>query len=135
MSRENVEMMGRGLAAYDSRDVEALLVDLHPDVEWHSALGAGMSGEETVYRGHDGVRRLFDEVDRAFAEFRVGVNGFQDFGDCILADGWMRARGRASGVETESPVSFVADFREGKAIRFRSFLDHSEALEAACPNR
>ena len=78
-------------------------------------------------------RELFKEVDRAFAEFRVGVYEFQDFGDCILADGWMRARGRASGVETESPVSFVADFRDGKAVRFMSFLDRRDALEAVNP--
>ncbi len=133
MSRAHLEALDRGLAAYDSRDVEALLPELHADIEWYSALGEGMAGEETVYRGHDGVRELFKEVDRAFAEFRVGVYEFQDFGDCILADGWMRARGRASGVETESPVSFVADFRDGKAVRFRSFLDRRDALEAVHP--
>ena len=30
----------------------------------------------------------------------------------------------------ESPVSFVADFRDGKAARFRSFLDPRDALAA-----
>jgi len=43
----------------------------------------------------------------------------------------MRVRGRVSGVAIESPVSIVADFRNGKAIRFRSFLDRRDALEAA----
>jgi ketosteroid isomerase-like protein len=131
MSRANVEALERGLAAYDSRDVEALLLECHADVEWRSALVGGLGGETTVYRGHEGVRALFEEVDRAFSEFRIGCDEFRDLGHSIVATGWMRARGRASGVAIESPVSFVADFRDGKAFRFRSFLDRRDALAAA----
>jgi ketosteroid isomerase-like protein len=116
LSRANVEALERGLAAYDRRDVEALLQECAVDVEWESALVKGLGGETTVYRGHGGIRELFREVD---------------LGDRIVASGWMRVRGRASGVAIESPVSFVADFRDGKAIRFRSFLDRRDALEAA----
>jgi ketosteroid isomerase-like protein len=131
MSRANVEALARGLAAYDSRDVEALLLECAPEVEWESALVRGLGGETTVYRGHQGIRDLFEEVDRAFSEFRIGFDEFSDLGDRIVASGWMRARGRASGVFAESSVSFVADFRDGKAIRFRSFLDRQGAREAA----
>ena len=131
MSQANLESLRRGLAAYDRRDVEALLEELHADVEWQSALGEGLAGETTVYRGHDGIRALFEEVDRAFTEFRVGLDQFRDFGDRILAIGWMRVRGRASGVDLESPISFVADFKDGKATRFRSFLDPRDARDAA----
>jgi ketosteroid isomerase-like protein len=34
-------------------------------------------------------------------------------------------------VAIESPVSFVADFRDGQAVRYRSFLVRPDALEAA----
>jgi ketosteroid isomerase-like protein len=133
MSRSNVEALQRGLAAYDRRDVEALLEECHDDVEWESALVKGLGGETTVYRGHEGIRDLFREVDHAFDEFRIGFDGddIRDLGDRIVASGWMRVRGRASGVAVESPVSFVADFRDGKATRFRSFLDRRDALAAA----
>ena len=47
-----------------------------------------------------------------------------------MASGWMRVRGRASGVAVESPVSFVADLRDATAARFRSCLDRRDALEA-----
>ena len=131
MSQANAEALQRGLAAYDSRDVEALLKECAADVEWESALVKGLDGETTVYRGHDGIRDLFREVDHAFEEFRIGFGDIRDLGDRIVASGWMRVRGRASRVAIESPVSFVADFRNGKAIRFRSFLDWRDALEAA----
>jgi ketosteroid isomerase-like protein len=51
-------------------------------------------------------------------------------GTAFVASGWMRVRGRASGVAVESPVSFVADLRDAKAARFRSCLDRRAALEA-----
>ena len=48
MSRANVEALQRGLAAYDRRDVEALLEECHDDVEWESALVKGLGGETAV---------------------------------------------------------------------------------------
>jgi hypothetical protein len=34
MSQENVEAFRRGARAYDRRDIDALLDELDPDVEW-----------------------------------------------------------------------------------------------------
>ena len=44
----------RGVEAYDLRDIDALLEDLDPDVEWHPVLQVLLGGEATVYRGHRG---------------------------------------------------------------------------------
>ena len=43
----------------------------------------------------------------------------------------IRLTGKESGAETESPVGFVADLRDRKAIRIWTYLDPQEALEAA----
>ena len=40
-------------------------------------------------------------------------------------------RGRESGAEVESPIAYVAQYRNGKVIRLDDYLDHQEALEAA----
>ena len=52
-------------------------------------------------------------------------------GDRVLAVGRVRTRGKASGVDTEAPVGYVADFRDGKFVRVRTYLAPDEALEAA----
>jgi ketosteroid isomerase-like protein len=55
----------------------------------------------------------------------------RDLGDRIVAVGWLRGRGKGSGVEVETPVAYVVDVRGHKAIRVRTYLDPKEALEAA----
>ena len=50
MSQENVEVFKRGVEAYDVRDIDALLEDLDPDVEWQPVLQVLLGGEATVYR-------------------------------------------------------------------------------------
>ena len=56
MSKENVEAFKRGLDAYNRQDVEAFVEGTDPDVEWHSGILSGLTGEATVYRGHEGIR-------------------------------------------------------------------------------
>jgi ketosteroid isomerase-like protein len=128
MSEENVEAFRRAVEGANRRDVEALLAELDPDVEWHAAL-TGLGGD-SVWRGHDGVREFLPEVwdvlDTGFElpEIR-GVD------DRVVALGRFRGRGKGSGVPAETPFGYVVDFRGGKAIRIQSYLDPNEALEAA----
>jgi ketosteroid isomerase-like protein len=108
-----------------------VLEAVHAEVEWYAALEMLLGGEAAVYRGHEGVRELFGGFDDAFAEFHFEYWEIRDLGDRILAIGRIRGRGREGGVEVESPLGVVADYRDGKAIRVLSFLDPEEALEAA----
>ena len=45
MSQENVETFKRASDAYNSRDVEAVLKTLDPEIEWHSAIMVPLRGE------------------------------------------------------------------------------------------
>jgi ketosteroid isomerase-like protein len=130
MSRENVEVYSRGLEAYERRDVEALLDTVDPNVEWHSAILVPLGGEGTVYRGHNGVRKLLRDLDQGLAEMQIEMSQIRDLGDRVLATGRIRARGKRSGARTESPFAQVVHFKNGKATRIRAYLDPKEALEA-----
>jgi ketosteroid isomerase-like protein len=131
MSQENVEAFKRFADANNRRDVEALLAELDADVEWQSAVLGSLGGESTVHRGHDGVREMLRDLYEAFSEFKVSFYDIRDLGDRVVAIGRWITRGEGSGVETTPPLASVVDFRNGKAIRVRSYLDPNEALEAA----
>ncbi len=44
MSQENVEALRRAFDASNRRDIERLLAEVHPDVEWHPAIAAALLG-------------------------------------------------------------------------------------------
>ena len=131
MSQENVEALKRALDAYNRRDIEALVEGADPEIEWHSAILAGLGGEATVYRGHEGIRKVLRDLFEALGETHIEYTEIRDLGDRVVGIGSTRNRGRGSGAETESPHASVVDFKNGKATRVRSYLDPGEALEAA----
>ena len=131
MSQENVATFERAVAAYNRRDAEALLENMDAEVEWYPAILVGLGGEAAVFRGHDGIRAMFREVDETLGEIHVEVLEIRDLGDRILATGRLRTRGKTSGVKTESPFGYIAHFRHDKAFLIRTYLDPAEAVEAA----
>jgi ketosteroid isomerase-like protein len=131
MSQENMEAFKRALDAYNRRDVEALLEELDPEVEWHSVLLVRLGGEATVYRGPEGVREMLRDFYDVFDENHAEYSEIRDLGDRVVGIGRVRTRGKGSGVEAESPTGSVSDIKNGKAIRVWTYLDPKEALEAA----
>ena len=130
MSQENVETLRRALEAFNRGDVDAALEALDAEVEWYPAVQP-MLGERTVYRGHQGVRDLFRELFEVYLEFQIEDAEFQDLADRVVATCRVRARGKQSGAESDSPFGYLFEFRNGAVVRVRAFLDPKEALEAA----
>jgi len=131
MSRENVEAYERAFEAFGKkRDVDALLPALDPAIEWDMQLQTLLGGEAAVYRGHEGVRQYFRDMDEVFAEIELDYPDVRAVGDRVLAIGVVRARGRKSGALIESQVGMVVEARDGKATRVMAFMDPEEALKA-----
>ena len=129
MSQENVEVVKRTIEAANRRDIEAVLEEADPQVEWpHPGFHVALGGEATVYRGHEGVRKVLQDL---FDEVEVLVSEIRDFGDRIVVIGALRGRGAESGADVTTPWGAVVDFKDGKAIRLSDYLNPNEALEAA----
>jgi ketosteroid isomerase-like protein len=131
MSQENVDSFKRGLEASNRRDIEALVETLDPEVEWSPAFPVLLGEEAKVYRGHDGVREMFRGFYDVVDEIHVEYSEIRDLGDRVVGIGRGRVRGQASGAATESPFACISDFKNGKSVRVRTYLDPQDALEAA----
>jgi ketosteroid isomerase-like protein len=90
-----------------------------------------MGGEQTVFRGHAGVRRMLGDLYDSFADVHIEMSEFRDLGHGLVTIGCTRTRGKASGIETETPLAFVTEIRDGKTISIRAYLDPEEARHAA----
>ena len=131
MSEENVEATGRFIDAYNRRDVEALMADLDPEVEWRSGILIGLGGEAAVFHGFEGLREALRDLYEALGETHIECSEIRDLGDRVVTLGRFHVRGSESGAQSESPWGAVADFKDGKAIRIRSYFSIEEVLEAA----
>jgi ketosteroid isomerase-like protein len=126
---EKVEIVRRHLDAWNRADVDAWLETFHPEIEWSSAIARQVEGDETVWRGPAEMRRFWDDLHSLW-NHRIEVSEIRDRGDTIVALGRIQTRGKASGVELDSPVAFVMEF-DGDLIRKgRSYRDPRWALEA-----
>jgi ketosteroid isomerase-like protein len=129
MSAENVEAVKSLFAAFAARDQAAAAAVLHPQVEIRPAIVGGPEG--VVYRGLDGNKQFWADIDAAWAEFRIKTEEFRDLGEQVLVLGRAFARAEGSGIALDEPAAWLAVIHEGQIVQFRSFSNQPEALEAA----
>jgi ketosteroid isomerase-like protein len=82
VSERNVELHRRAIEAFNARDTDALIELFDPQIEYHSAMTTPGGAD---YRGHDGMRRYFDDLEDAWGdEFRVEPEAYFDLGEHTL---------------------------------------------------
>jgi ketosteroid isomerase-like protein len=132
MSQENVATVQRAVEAWNADDLDAFLAEFNADLEYHPSIEPGLEGRATIYRGHDGVRKLWREYrGEAWERLINRPQEFRDLGKSVLVLGQMDFTARTTGIEFSQGLGQLAEFREGKIVRVRDFLTHAEALEAA----
>jgi ketosteroid isomerase-like protein len=119
------ELMRRCLAAFDSGDVEALVAELDPDVEWRTE--GAFAGVDMAYHGHDGVRRWFREMKEPWQELGVDGIEYAEAGDEVLIGTRLHGRSR-EGLEVELVSFAVCSVRDGKLARWEGFRERGMAV-------
>jgi len=128
----NVAIVRRSYDAFARDDLDGVLGDMAPDILWEQAQGLPHGG---VYHGLDEVRRnIFDPLDRDWwAEFSAEPDEFLDSGDDVVVLGRYRGVAKGTGKRLDVPFVHVWTLDQGKAVRFRQFLDTAGWVEALSP--
>ncbi len=134
MSQANLEIVKRAIDAMNQRvdtnqRAELFAELMTPDFEWLPAMPGAVEG--VSYRGREAVETYFDESAEIWEEFHTVIDEFRDLGDRVLTLGHMGGRGAGSGLQIDTPLGQVIDFRDGKISRVRNYLDHGKALRTA----
>lgn len=132
MPTSAVPIAVRSYEAFERGDMDAVLADMHPEIEWHQAQGLAHGG---LYRGIEEVRRnVFDPLDRDWwEEFVVTPEEFLDAGADVVVLGRYRGVARGTGKSLDVPFVHLWTFSEGLVVRFRQFLDTAGWVEALAP--
>jgi ketosteroid isomerase-like protein len=128
MSNENVELVRRGLEAFNLGDFDAALEFADPEVEWHDAPDMPDTG---TYLGHDAVRKRWEAMHEALDGFYAEPERFFDAGDQVVVFLRVGGTGRGSGIPVDRRVAHVWTIRNGKGTRVDVYTDRDKALEAA----
>lgn len=129
MRQATVDLIARGVEAFNAGDIEGMLAPMHPEVEFQPLRGVL---EGTVYHGHEGVRRWLEEMGEDWDEYHLEMIDASEVGSgWVLVQGRVQARGRASGVELDATAAWLCQLRDGLIGRLRFYRDFEAALEAA----
>ena len=126
----NLDVLQRFVDAFNSRDVDLIVADVHQDAELHEWPEA--PGSQS-YRGPDGLRRALEVWFDAWESMQVEVTDIHEVDDRILVTLHQPAKGKGSEVEVEIDSYNVYTFDKGKVTRIELFLNRDDALEAAGP--
>ena len=128
MSEDNLVIPRDAIAAFNRRDVPALVELTTEDFEWVTWTG---TVEPTVYHGAAGLAGYFRDAD-VWEVLNLEAREFRDLGGGrVLVIGTFSARGGGSGVAIEAPYYSAFFMSRGKLARVLSFRTEEEALAAA----
>lgn len=127
MTEANVETIRRVYDAIRRRDVDAVVQEMHPDMEGTARV---MSAEGTVFRGHEGMRRFLDEILPVFPDWAPEVARVTPIDDSLLVELHLRAHGASSGVPLLETAWQTVRFRDRKVISWHGHASEAEAREA-----
>jgi ketosteroid isomerase-like protein len=130
MSQENVEFVRQRFAAYNSRDLDAMLEGWAPDavVDWSNSRGL----EAGVYRGHDEIRAFNERFRGTFERVRMELIGdpVEVVDGVVIAENVAYRQGR-EGIEVQARSAFLIRIRDGEQTSLTLYQTKQEALEAA----
>jgi ketosteroid isomerase-like protein len=125
---DNIRLLRRLYEVWDAQDGEAVIAMLDPEFEWVNPVYAVDPG---IRRGHDGFRKVMENLDTSFCEQHRVIEGLVDLGDRVLAHTIFQAEGRDSGAKIDIPEQHLWTMRDGKVLRIEWFHDAAEAERAA----
>jgi ketosteroid isomerase-like protein len=126
MSQENVEIVRAAFEAWMRGDLDAMLANADPDMEWYVLPDAPDPGP------HRGPNVILERmaVWRDMLALRGEVLEYVDTGEYVIMP--MRMRGRPPGSDADVVLDevYVSKFRDGKIVELREYRTKAEALEA-----
>jgi ketosteroid isomerase-like protein len=121
----NEQLVRDGFDSIRAHDVRAMLSIAAVDIEVHTRLGS-VTGEP--YRGHDGIRRWFDDIGEQFASFEPDVSELSEVVEGrVFAAARVETRGKVSDLPWREDLCYVVEIADSKVTRVETFLDRGEA--------
>jgi ketosteroid isomerase-like protein len=129
MSVAASEVVRSYFSTFESGGVEAAAEFWHPDIEWRAIEGA--ADDVGVIRGHDALRRYYEDWVDTLADLRAEVEEVLfEADDRVAVVVHNSGRGRASGAAAEGRYYVACVIRAGRIVTGREYATREKAIEA-----
>jgi ketosteroid isomerase-like protein len=127
-----VEILRRGVEAFNRRDFDGFLAAWAPDAVWElSPVRMGVF-EMSPPTGHAAIQKVVEEYPGAFDDFQTAIEEAHYLGNSVtFAVIVERATPRGSSGLLERRYGLVATWRDGRIARAKNYLNIDEARAAA----
>jgi uncharacterized protein len=119
----NVDIVRGGYEAFARGDLPDVMAMLDPGIEWYAPDELPGGG---TYRGTEQVAAFLRELPHHYEELSVQPRRFLAADDCVVVEGVHT--GRIHGTAFDAGFAHVWTLREGKATRFREYMDSGRLL-------
>jgi ketosteroid isomerase-like protein len=127
MSRENVEVVRRGLEAFDRGELSEALAVMSEDLEW---LPPSYVLDGVSYSGHEGYAAWFEGLNNTWSRLDLAWTLSDPGGKQVIGQFRGEFVGRKSGTPIHQRFWIVYWLAGGKITRGEAFPSETEALEA-----
>lgn len=121
VSAQNTQLIQQLYAAFFRQDLPTILALTSPDIEIEQSSDLPWGG---TYHGHAGLQQFFNALRQHLENRALPIDHYLDAGDHVIAIGRTQGLVRATGKPFDVPLAHVWQLRDGKAIRFRPFIDN-----------
>jgi ketosteroid isomerase-like protein len=123
----NAELIGNALDHISRAEIPQLLEMLDPEIEWRPPAQGTL---DRVYKGHDGVQKLFDQLYEAWETIEHKPIKLVEGGNNSVVVTHVKLHGRTSGLDMDEVWAYVLDIRDGKFVHVAMYTDPAEAVKA-----
>ncbi|MBE7416835.1 MAG: nuclear transport factor 2 family protein [Ideonella sp.] len=119
--RTPLQIVADHYAASARHDLDGMLADLAPDVQWVEMAGAPTAG--TFVGREQIIEHVFKPIGAEWDDFGFELQRLVDGGDTIVALGHYSGTYRPSGKPMRARVAHVWQVQGGQVRRFEQFAD------------
>jgi steroid delta-isomerase-like uncharacterized protein len=133
IEQENVKLVQEMYAAFDRRDIPAVLGMMADDVDWQSPVTRAVSTEVPWARprhGRSEVAAFFQELKEYMRPERLEPLAYTVQGDRVVVEGKNRGTVKANGRSYEHDWVMIFTLRQGQIARMRHYYDTADLLAA-----
>jgi ketosteroid isomerase-like protein len=126
----NVDLVRRLYEAFEAGDIDGMVALTGTEMEFFPQVTASVLKRTEPYRGHDGLRRYFEDAARVWRHLEIIPHEYRDLGGRVLVFGRVYARGEG-GYISDSPAAWLWRIEDDLITWGRVFTSRADALEAA----